>query len=378
MSKKYKGGYMRHTLKICFVVLCVFSVAFANQHARTPGSNNKPSTYTIDNQPTPYRPSLRQGGVLFVEDNSQYGPPTHPDPLWDTVLTHLFGTGNYGWFGPTMGPFEDGPDLATMQNYDVVIWNNYDHWDDPTLTENDTANIKDYINGGGKVWLIAQDLVYSGVELSFLQANFHVNSVIEDYISGGPTTTLQGLAEITGPSFSVTCDYDLNGFYPDDITPDAEAHDIVLDTDWTQNPGILRNDSLASFWAIDGRGPNPFSTWEQLVRDMLLVFGVTGVEELPSKKMPMSRLRIMAVPSAFHNTTTIKYTVPIPEQIQIHVYNKYGAYVTTLVDKHHNTGSYIVNWNGTYANGTKVASGVYFCRMTCSDHSCTTKLIMVK
>lgn len=355
-------------MTVHWVILFSIAMANSNSHFDNVAGNNK----------TPYALSLRQGNVLFVEDNAGWGPLIHPDSLWLSVLTNLLGSGNFGWFGPTTGPYDDGPDLSTMQNYELVIWNNYDHYENLTLTDNDQLNISNYINGSGKFWLIAQDAIYSGVPFNFLQTNFHLASYVEDYISGALSTRLQGLTEVAGSIFFIMEDYVWNDFNPDALTPDADAHHIIKDTDWNQYPGILSNDSLTSFWAIDGRNPNPYSTWEQLVQDMLLVFNITGIKELPTKKVPLLKLQIMGSPSVFSNSTTINYTVPVSEWIAIKIYNKHGRYVKTLVDKCHSYGSYKVIWDGTYLDGSKVASGVYFCKMTCGAHSCIINLVVLR
>ena len=239
------------------------------QGRKTPGYTNQ------RDGPVSYRPATRQGGVLFVEDGSGYYPPTNPDPVWDGVLTNILGAGNYGWFGPTTNPYEDGPDLATMQTYDLVIWNNYDHWDAPTLTANDMTNIASYISGGGKVWLIGHDVLYSGVPLSWLTTNFHLASAVEDYTTA-VSLNIEGLAEIAGITLNITTDL-LNDFYPDELTPDAQAHHVILDTDNTAHPSIFSNDATTSFWTVDGRTPVPWANWEQMVHDMLEAFGLLGV-----------------------------------------------------------------------------------------------------
>jgi hypothetical protein len=230
-----------------------------------------------------YRPASRQGGILFVEDRGDpaFGPATTPDPLWDSTLTHIVGSGNFGWYGPTTTPAQNGPDLATMQGYDLVIWNCYDYWWAPptystALTTTDQNNLASYMSGGGKVWLIGQDIIYSGVPSSWLQTHFNLQSYIEDYNYNIPNANIQGLVEIAGISLSVTSDYVSNYFFSDNLTPNANAHQVVLDVGYSAYPAIFNNDNTASFWTIDGRTPNPVASWEQMVTGMLDAFGVMG------------------------------------------------------------------------------------------------------
>ncbi|UCF71154.1 MAG: T9SS type A sorting domain-containing protein, partial [candidate division WOR-3 bacterium] len=176
---------------------------------------------------------------------------------------------------------QNGPDLATMQGYSLVIWNCYDYWWGPptyapALTTTDQTNIASYISGGGKVWLIGQDIIYSGVGLSWLQTNFNLQSVIEDYNYNIPNANVQGLVELAGMNVTFTSDYTSNPFFCDDLTPNANAHQIILDLGYSAYPSIFNNDHAASFWTIDGRSPNPAATWEQMVVEMLDAFGVFG------------------------------------------------------------------------------------------------------
>lgn len=322
----------------------------------------------------------QQTSVLFVEDPAGWGVATHPDPLWHGVLTSIVGPDGFGWFGPTTGPYDEGPSLDTMQQYDLVIWNNYDHSADPTLTNNDQLNISSYISGGGKFWLIAQDAIHSGVNISFFLTNFNLESVIEDYIFGAPSTHIQGLAEAAGNSFHILADYYyLTGFYPDDLSPNAAAHHIIKDTDWTYYPGILSNDSLTSFWAIDGRGPNPDSTWEKLVRDMLFVFKVIfpGVEEAPSQ-IPKQKIQLSVSPDPFIYSTSISYSIPRAEHITLQIFDRTGRHIITLVDEFQSAGSYSVQWKGRDRNGTMLPSGVYFCKLSSDTFLSTANVVLLR
>ncbi len=218
----------------------------------------------------PYHGSRQ--GVLFVQDGSGYGP-AGTDPLWDATLTAILGAGNYGWFGPTTSSAENGPDVATMQGYDLVIWDNYDQWDAMTLTATDQSNIATYMAGGGKVWIIAPDALYSGVPQSFFTTNFDLASASQDYAADW-TLTIQGLAECATSSFTITSDW-INPFYADALTPTANGHAIVYDVGYAVNPCIISNDASGSFWTVDGRQPSSTPEWQALA-DSMITFLIGG------------------------------------------------------------------------------------------------------
>ena len=196
---------MKNLLNTCVILLCVvsLSVAFANPYSRADNDNRRPTVkpdYSLENQ---YRPAQRQNEVLFVEDKGgTFGPPISPDPVWDGILTDLLGAGTYGWF--TINTDTTGPDLTTMQNYDLVIWNTYDYWFAvPALTDDDQINLGNYLSGGGKVWLIGQDLLWSGVDTVWMDTYFHLLDANQDYNAYAESTHVQGLAEISGFTMAV-------------------------------------------------------------------------------------------------------------------------------------------------------------------------------
>jgi len=324
----------------------------------------------------------QRNNVLFVEDNAGYGTATHPDSLWHTFLINFYGIGNFGWFGPTTNKFENGPDLQTMQNYELVIWNNYDHYGQPlpltpTLTAADQANITDYINSGGKFWLIAQDALYSGVPLAFFQNNFHLDDCIPDIINV-VSTHLQGLAEAVGPEFLVTADYVTTiVFYPDHLIPQVNAHHILKDTDYNFYPGIIDNDSTTSFWTIDGRRPVLASTWEQLVTDMLDIFQVTPGITVHCSSEPSYGIRITASPTTFRYYTNISYSIPAAGYVQLYIYNAMGELVARLVSGCQQEQTSMIRWQPHVEYVEKIANGIYFARLYYKGDAVTTKLVLV-
>ncbi|MDD8018769.1 MAG: FlgD immunoglobulin-like domain containing protein [Bacteroidota bacterium] len=69
-------------------------------------------------------------------------------------------------------------------------------------------------------------------------------------------------------------------------------------------------------------------------------------------------------PNPFNPSTTILYGIPQASRVSITIYSILGQEVKTLVNDVQNASFYRVVWNGTNNNGTHVASGVYFFRLT--------------
>jgi len=229
-----------------------------------------------------YRPATRQPLVLFVEDPAALGPPS-PDQYWSAVLDSIVGTGNYGWYAVDLSQTANGPDLATMQGYDLVIWNTYDTWNPSlgsALTATDQTNIASYISGGGKVWLIGQDILWSGVPTSWMTTNFQLQSAIQDYngASGLIPYPVAGVAELSSLGFSFLVDWGSDVF-ADALIPTANAHHVIQDVGFPiYYPCILSNDYTTSFWTVDGRNPTPWADWQDMVDIMLDAFGVLEPE----------------------------------------------------------------------------------------------------
>ena len=59
---------------------------------------------------------------------------------------------------------EDAPDFDTLSEYSLIIWacgSDYQSGEtDITFTTNDKENVADYLEGGGSLWAIGQDILY--------------------------------------------------------------------------------------------------------------------------------------------------------------------------------------------------------------------------
>jgi flagellar hook assembly protein FlgD len=107
----------------------------------------------------------------------------------------------------------------------------------------------------------------------------------------------------------------------------------------------------------------------------------TGVEDdFDGALLPTEFALDQNYPNPFNPTTTISYSIG-PGQIDhlnLTVYNVLGQEVVTLVDRVQGSGHYAVTWQGTAADGSKAASGIYFYRLTHGDKSETKKMVLLK
>ena len=97
--------------------------------------------------------------------------------------------------------------------------------------------------------------------------------------------------------------------------------------------------------------------------------------------VPVSRAELSQnFPNPFNPTTRIAYWVPEGGErpVRLTIYDVSGAKVKTLVNESKTGGRFEVRWNGQDDRGSRVASGVYFYRLTQPGYSSTKKMVLLK
>jgi len=83
-------------------------------------------------------------------------------------------------------------------------------------------------------------------------------------------------------------------------------------------------------------------------------------------------------PNPFNLSTTIDYSLSVPSQVSLKVYNIAGQTVRTLVDEAMPAGNHTVTWDGTNNDGTIIASGIYFYQLRTEQFTGAKKMLLVK
>lgn len=83
-------------------------------------------------------------------------------------------------------------------------------------------------------------------------------------------------------------------------------------------------------------------------------------------------------PNPFNPTTTIEFKTDLEEIVVLEIYNIKGQKVRTLINGELTAQKHKVVWNGKTDNGKRVASGLYFARLTSSSKNLTSKLMVIK
>jgi|GEM_PF-3556055 len=103
------------------------------------------------------------GDILLVDrDGSTSGDYTDCSPMFKQALEDN-GITDYGYYEVTDLTL-NGPDLATMQQYDIIIWWSGEAWGyygDDCMTPTDEQNVGQFLQGGGRFLMSAMDYLYA-------------------------------------------------------------------------------------------------------------------------------------------------------------------------------------------------------------------------
>jgi hypothetical protein len=83
-------------------------------------------------------------------------------------------------------------------------------------------------------------------------------------------------------------------------------------------------------------------------------------------------------PNPFNPSTTIRFELTRAGAVDVSVFDGAGAFVTTLVNARYPAGVHELQWDGTDAEGHRVASGLYFYRLEANGVETTRKMMLLK
>jgi hypothetical protein len=88
---------------------------------------------------------------------------------------------------------------------------------------------------------------------------------------------------------------------------------------------------------------------------------------------PVSFSLLQNYPNPFNPSTTVSYSLKVPQFIKLVVYDPTGAEVVTLDHGWKQAGSYSASFGGG-----RYPSGVYYCRLISGSYKQTIKMILMK
>jgi hypothetical protein len=82
-------------------------------------------------------------------------------------------------------------------------------------------------------------------------------------------------------------------------------------------------------------------------------------------------------PNPFRPSTLIRFALPTEREVELRVFDVAGRAVKTLAKGPLGPGVHTLQWNGTSDHGTRLASGVYFYRLTAGRDRAQRKMVIV-
>ncbi|MCD6250606.1 MAG: S8 family peptidase [candidate division Zixibacteria bacterium] len=113
------------------------------------------------------------------------------------------------------------------------------------------------------------------------------------------------------------------------------------------------------------------------IRARELYMSPTGID-FPLSSLPDGFQLHQNYPNPFNPTTLIAFDLPVAGDVSLQVFNLLGQQVRQLHSGYLSVGNHLVEWDGRTDNGSGVASGVYFYRLTTSEYSQSRKMVLLR
>ncbi|MGE5805756.1 MAG: T9SS type A sorting domain-containing protein [Ignavibacteria bacterium] len=154
------------------------------------------------------------------------------------------------------------------------------------------------------------------------------------------------------------------------LSTDFGAHWYKLDIDLPANSfieALAANDKYL-FIGLNVFDTIPCSIWRLPVSELIV-----SVDDRNNLEYPEKLKLGQNYPNPFNPSTTIIYEIASAGLVSIKIYDILGREIETLVNEKKTPGRYKAEFDGS-----KLASGIYFYRITATDFSETKKMIMIK
>ena len=187
----------------------VVITAFSNGYA-----SGIDSLQVVDDDPPPPSP-----GILFVDDDQ--------GAAYERFYTAALDANSLQY--DTWQVSSQGlPGTADLSGYEVVIWNtgfDYSASDAGVSTAEQTA-LSGYLDGGGGLFLVGQDILYNGVSASFQSDYLKLASFTSDVRNLSQYVGVSGSSISDGMNLSFSLPSDFSADWSDSLAPAAGAEGV--------------------------------------------------------------------------------------------------------------------------------------------------------
>ena len=328
--------------------------------------------------------------ILLVDDDNGRG-----DEHWYTEALDRLGLPYQRWDKNVDGT----PVYSSLTQYRVCLWMTGAYYPPgapgTTITAGDVAYMKDFLDHGGNL-LLASSIVPT--QLQVLDSAFMSNYLRADVTGSASSTRRNYLGDSlnvvgAGLRYKTMNEAYLYGSTPT-LTPTHGGQGAFTATNSTGTIGygtcgVTYDGSYRSVFlsfAVEFLSDNSvgFLPKDSLIERAIQFFArgsSTGIDDEPEGSMlPREFALQQNYPNPFNPSTSIMYTIGAGEPVltNLSVFNVLGQKVATLVDEIQGPGTRTVTWEGRDDSGAKVASGVYFYRLSHGEQAEAMKMILLK
>jgi hypothetical protein len=315
-----------------------------------------------------YSTFVETPSILLVADDAGWGFHTY----WDEPLANL-GFFARDWIADDIGR----PGVDVLSSYWAVLWttgggNSFD------LTYEDEDAMTAYLDGGGNLYLSSMNYLSSRPGATTMTSDYlHIASWTDDVgafvVEGVADDEISDGMVLTSLYFPVA-----NG--GDAMVLNSPAETIFTSTAGIQGLKVAENGhkivlTTFPYEAVSLTDPDPSNRTMLLSRIMDWFAPMAGVEEGEIHQLAIAP----NFPNPFNPVTKIAYTVPSgAEHVTLTVHDVSGRVVRSLVDEALPAGPALAVWDGKDDAGHRLASGVYFARLSAGSESAFTKMTLLK
>jgi len=137
------------------------------------------------------------------------------------------------------------------------------------------------------------------------------------------------------------------------------------------NTKEMNSVELTNVMVIDGKGDSLGVTIANLVLDDKRLSATNTGE-------PETFILGQNYPNPFNPTTILNYRLNKAAFVRLSVYDITGREVSRLINQYQYAGEYNVTWDSNSNNGQKMASGIYFARLSVDNKSFSQKMLLTK
>jgi agmatine/peptidylarginine deiminase len=325
---------------------------------------------------------------LAVPPNVTYDPPTgsHEINVVEAITAVIWEPDPSPISGAAIAALLDTREITHDYTTTVPNFNEYQvafvclgvYSQNYSLSTAEATALVEFLDGGGNVYMEGGDAWAYDSARTIYNPYFGVNGTSD---GSGDLYTVEGLAGTMCEGMDFT--YSGGNSYIDHMM--AVSGGVKIFRNPGDNAGCGVSNATGTYCTVgcsfefgglvDGESP---STRSELMDDYLEHFGITGTSVPGGEEIAPRFALEQNTPNPFNPVTTIAFELPASGEIELAVYSASGRRVATLVDADVVAGRHAVTWRGLDDAGRRVASGVYFFRLTRGSESITRKAVLLK